>query len=261
MNYPDMLDVRELAGKGVVTKLDGQEVAVGNASLMRTAGVTELHSSSCPTVVHVARSGQYLGHLGLSDQLRPDARGAVDAIRCLGVKKVFMLTGDRTEAAHAVSASLGLDGFRAELMPEDKVSAMAELAGKKTIFVGDGINDAPVIAGATVGVAMGGIGSDAAVEAADVVLVEPRPGRLAVAIALARNTRNIAGQNIALSLGVKALFLLLGAMGMASVWGAVFADVGVALLAVLNSLRAMRISAGERLHGCLAPAIEHSGDD
>lgn len=254
-------DVREIAGQGILARLDGHEIAVGNETLLRAAGVNVLGASTCPTVVHVASQGHYLGHLGLSDQLRPDSRQSVDALRCLGVRRIFMLTGDRTEAAEATSTSLGLDGFRAGLLPEGKVSSLAELAGKQTIFVGDGINDAPVIAGANVGVAMGGMGSDAAVEAADVVLVEPRPGKLAVAIALAKNTRNIARQNIVLSLGVKAIFLILGAMGIASVWGAVFADVGVTLLAVLNSLRALNGAAAETMHGCLTPVLGHVSDD
>ncbi|HSL94037.1 MAG TPA: heavy metal translocating P-type ATPase, partial [Bacillota bacterium] len=146
-------DVREIAGQGILARLDGHEIAVGNETLLRAAGVNVFGASTCPTVVHVASHGHYLGHLGLSDQLRPDSRQSVDALRCLGVRRIFMLTGDRTEAAEATSTSLGLDGFRAGLLPEGKVSSMAELAGEQTIFVGDGINDAPVIAGANVGVA------------------------------------------------------------------------------------------------------------
>lgn len=254
-------DVQEIPGRGIMATVNGQAVAVGNEALLSEVGLTELGVSSCPTVVYVASGGRYLGHLGLSDRLRSDAGAAVSALRCLGVNRIYMLTGDGREAAAAMSAALGLDGYRAELLPEDKVASMNKLAVGKTVFVGDGINDAPVIAGAAVGVAMGGIGSDAAVEAADLVLVEPRPGKLPIALSLSRRTKGIARQNIVLSLGVKGVFLLLGAAGFASVWGAVFADVGVTLLAVLNSLRAMRSEFDAGYNECLIPVIIPAGDD
>ena len=236
-------EAEELAGRGVRALVNGRRVCVGNEKLMAEAGVT------CPdglegTVLHVAADGVYLGHILLADQPKPDAAAALRALKDRGVKRTVMLTGDRAPAARAVAEELGVDEARSELLPADKVAAVEELLGQRSgkgrlLFVGDGINDAPVLARADVGVAMGALGSDAAIEAADVVLMDDRPGRLAEAVDIARRTRRIARENIILALGIKLLVLALAVPGKASMWLASFADVGVCVLAVLNAMRAM----------------------
>ena len=196
--------------------------------------------------------GFYAGHIVISDQVKPDAKAAIADLKASGVEKTVMLTGDAQAVAAAVAAELGVDEFHAELLPADKVELTERLlaAGNgKLAFVGDGINDAPVLTRADIGVAMGAMGSDAAIEAADIVLMDDRPGKLATAMRISRKTLRIVRQNIAFALGVKALVLVLGALGMAGMWAAVFADVGVSVLAVLNAMRAMRV---EPSHGTAA---------
>ena len=236
-------EAEELAGRGVRALVDGRRVWVGNETLMAEAGVA-CADAAAGTVLHVAAAGTYLGHIVLSDRPKPDAAAALKALKARGVKRTVMLTGDRAEAADAVAAELGVDEVRSELLPADKVTAVERLLSQrsargKLLFVGDGINDAPVLARADVGVAMGALGSDAAIEAADVVLMDDRPGRLAEAVDIARRTRRIARENIAFALGVKLLVLVLAVPGKASMWLASFADVGVCVLAVLNAMRAM----------------------
>jgi Cd2+/Zn2+-exporting ATPase len=203
------------------------------------------------TSVYVAIDRKYAGYIVIADEIKGDAPTAVAALKALGVQKVMMLTGDESSVAARVADQLGMDGFHAELLPEDKVACVEELMAEtphpkrqKLAFVGDGVNDAPVIMRADLGVAMGGLGSDAAIEAADVVLMEDAPSKLAQAISLARRTKRIIGQNIYLALGVKVFFLLLGVFGIATVWGAVFADVGVTILAVFNASRTHDIGKG-----------------
>ena len=240
-------DVRELPGQGVRALVNGRETLVGNARLMESAGIPWHGCDTCHpgTMLHVAVDGEYEGHIVVTDEVKESARGLAAALKRLGVKKCVMLTGDKAEVGEALARELGLDECRAALSPEDKVAAVRELraglspAGR-LLYVGDGINDAPVLAGADVGVAMGAIGSDAAVEAADVVIMDDDPGSVARSIGLARRTMAIARQNIAFALAVKAVVLVLGALGLAAMWVAVFADVGVCLLCILNALRALR---------------------
>jgi Cd2+/Zn2+-exporting ATPase len=197
------------------------------------------------TKVYVARDGKYLGCILISDELKPDSKQAIAALKRAGVKRTVMLTGDDKVIAEAVAAELGMDGCYGQLLPGDKVDILEKLDGKKRpgsklAFVGDGINDAPVLARADIGIAMGGLGSDAAIEAADVVLMTDEPGKLVEAIGIARETRKIVVQNIVFALGIKGIFLVLGALGLVGMWIAVFGDVGVALLAVLNAMRILK---------------------
>lgn len=239
-------DVEEVPGCGVTAMVDGRRIAAGNARLMARLGVDHYDASAEPgTVVYVAEGGRYIGYIMIADALKGDATAAVDGLRKAGVKNIVMLTGDAQNIAERVATRLGIARVRAELLPDQKVSAVEELMGElsasgRLVFVGDGINDAPVLARADVGVAMGGLGSDAAIEAADVVIMNDEPSKLAVVIKIARRTMRVAGQNILFSLGVKGLILLLGALGVATMWAAVFADVGVALIAILNSLRTLK---------------------
>ena len=195
--------------------------------------------------MHVARGDAYLGYIHIADQLKPDAIQALSNLRAAGVEKLVMLTGDSTPVAAHIAAQLGLDEFHSELLPEDKVAYMealrAQLRNGTLVFVGDGINDAPVLAQADVGIAMGGLGRDAAIEAADVVIMDDHPARIPIAISIARRTMAIVRQNIVFALGVKAIVLLMGALGVATMWEAVFADVGVSVIAILNSMRALKI--------------------
>ena len=239
-------DVTELSGKGLTARVDGRTVAVGNARLMELLGVEYKECHSVGTVVHVAIDGAYAGHILIADMLKPTAKSAVSAMKAAGVKKTVMLTGDAHAVAAQTAGELGADEFYAELLPGDKVDRVEKLLEEsrdkeKLAFVGDGINDAPVLSRADVGIAMGALGSDAAIEAADVVLMDDDPMKLSAAIRGARHTLQIVKQNIALSLIVKAIIMVLGATGVTGMWAAVFADVGVCLVAILNAYRAMKM--------------------
>ncbi len=236
-------DVKNFAGEGIFAVVDGREVYAGNDRLMSRAGVEAKQCEKPGTIVHLAVDGVYMGHIVVSDSIKPEAADAVSGLRRSGVKKVVMLTGDRQDVAEEVSGALGIDEVYAGLLPADKVSRMEELrsaGSQKIAFVGDGINDAPVLKLADVGIAMGAVGSDAAIEAADVVLMDDNPMKVAESIRISRRTLRIVVQNIVFAIGIKLAMLLLGALGIAGMWEAVFADVGVTVLAVLNSLRAMR---------------------
>jgi Cd2+/Zn2+-exporting ATPase len=237
-------DVEELGGHGVTAKVDGKPVAAGNARLMERLGLSAPAVSETGTVVHVAIDGQYAGCLLIADVVKPHSAEAIRALKAAGVRKTVMLTGDAEPVAKAVSAQLGLDEYHAGLLPGDKVDQIETLiAAKKSkenlAFVGDGINDAPVLSRADVGIAMGALGSDAAIEAADVVLMDDDPAKIALAMRIARRTLRIVYENIVFALAVKFACLLLGAIGMASMWTAIFADVGVMVIAVLNATRAL----------------------
>ncbi len=239
----------DVAGQGVEAVIGGKRVLVGKSSLLRDAGVSLISTNSQNTAVHVAVDGVFAGSITVADEPREDAKSAVERLRKLGIQKVVMLTGDHEAVAHRIARDLGLDDYHSELLPEDKVVMVEKMKSMlpnpkrdKVIFVGDGINDAPVIAMADVGVAMGGLGSDAAIEAADVVLMEDAPSKLVTAVSVSRWTRRIVRQNVGFALGMKGFFLVLGALGVATVWEAVFADVGVALLAVFNAMRTLKYS-------------------
>lgn len=234
--------MREIPGKGVEVTADGAQVLAGNAALLEAYNITPLPVDMPGSVVQVARDGRALGALVVSDRIKPQAPGALEALRRLGVDVLAMLTGDRRSQARPVASELGLDVLKADLLPEDKASALEALGPtRQTLMVGDGINDAPVLATAGVGVAMGGLGSEAAIETADVVILDDNPQRLPELLRIARRTRRIVWENIVLALGIKGLFMGLGIVGLSGLWEAVFADVGVALLAVLNASRAGRI--------------------
>ena len=232
----------EVPGMGVIAESPGRVVAAGNARLMERENIPFDACEEEGTVVYIAENGRYLGAVVIDDRVKEDAADALDALRALGIRRIAMLTGDRERAARAVAARLHIDEVHAGLLPDRKVEEFERIAAASegaTAFVGDGINDAPVLAGADIGIAMGGVGSDAAVEAADVVIMNDQPGKLATAVRIARYVRAIIRQNIVLALGVKLLVLLLGALGLANIWEAVFADTGVTLLAVLNSMRVL----------------------
>lgn len=236
-------EVSERAGMGIEAVIDGRRIYVGNGKLMDSVGA-DWHECHKPgTVIHIAEGNDYLGHIVISDRPKPDARDAISGIKALGVERVVMLTGDAPRVAQSVGAELGVDDVRAGLMPADKVTEVEKLLapGKPLAFVGDGINDAPVLSRADVGIAMGALGSDAAIEAADVVLMDDKPSKIPQAIGIARKTMGIVRQNIVFALGVKGIVLLLGALGFANMWWAVFADVGVMVLAILNAMRALRV--------------------
>ncbi|MBM6977367.1 heavy metal translocating P-type ATPase [Intestinimonas butyriciproducens] len=242
-------DVEEHSGRGVHAKVDGQEIWVGNDKLMDSIGVSWHPCHRVGTTVHVAAKGEYLGHIVISDEVKEDAAQAVADLKALGVAKTVMLTGDAKAVGESVAAQLGLDEVHTQLLPADKVEQVEALLSEKTgkgclAFVGDGINDAPVLSRADIGIAMGGLGSDAAIEAADVVLMDDKPSKIAVAIRIAQKTLVIVRQNIVFALGVKALVLVLGAVGEANLWEAVFADVGVSVIAILNAMRAMKGTGG-----------------
>lgn len=237
-------NIRELAGKGVIATVDGKEVAAGNEKLMAELGIDPISCRSVGTIVHVAVDGKYCGHIVIADRLKPNAVKAVEAVKKAGVQSVVMLTGDRRNVAQAVAAELGVDEVRSELMPADKVAAVEELLTKRTgkgkvAFVGDGINDAPVLSRADIGIAMGAMGSDAAIEAADIVLMDDDPLKIAKGIKISRKCLRIVKQNIWFAIGIKVLCLILGALGFANMWMAIFADVGVMILAILNAIRAL----------------------
>ena len=238
-------DVEEISGYGVTAKVDGRLVAAGNERLMARMGVEAKPCEGVGTVVHVAVDGAYAGCILIADQVKPGAKDAIAALHRVGVTRTVMLTGDRDAVARQVAAELGIDEVHSGLLPADKVTRVEEiLAGKgrgeMVAFVGDGINDAPVLSRADVGIAMGALGSDAAIEAADVVLMDDDPRKIAAAIAIAKKCLRIVYQNIVFAIGVKAVCLVLGALGIAGMWAAIFADVGVMVIAVLNAIRAMR---------------------
>ena len=237
-------DVQELGGHGVTAKADGKEIAAGNARLMAKLGLTAPEITEPGTVVHVAMEGRYAGYLLIADVVKPHSAAAIRGLKQAGVRKTVMLTGDAEPVAKAVSAELGLDEYHAGLLPGDKVDRIETLLAAKQpkenlVFVGDGINDAPVLSRADVGIAMGALGSDAAIEAADVVLMDDDPAKIALAMRIARRTLRIVYQNIVFALAIKFACLVLGALGLASMWTAIFADVGVMVLAVLNATRAL----------------------
>ena len=252
----EVSDVREMAGQGIIAKVGDREVAVGNTKLMDAIGAKWHDCHHTGTIIHVAINGTYAGHIVINDQIKADSAEAIAALHTLGVNRTVMLTGDRQEVADNVAKQLGLTEYHAELMPADKVSKVEELSTVRSAlplckaknyqlstplaFVGDGINDAPVLARADIGIAMGGLGSDAAIEAADVVLMDDKPSKIATAIGIARRTLAIARQNVWLAIGIKLAVLVLAAFGVATMWMAVFADVGVTVLAVLNAMRTLR---------------------
>ena len=237
-------DIREIPGGGVIAKVDGQEVAAGNDKLMNQLGVSFIPCHSVGTIIHMAVDGRYMGHIVISDVVKPNAKPAVQALKSAGIRQTVMLTGDAKKVAENVAASLGIDRVYSELLPGDKVEKVEELLRNKSerdklAFVGDGINDAPVLSRADIGIAMGAMGSDAAIEAADVVLMDDDPMQIAKAIKISRKCLRIVYENIVFAIGVKLVCLVLGALGFANMWLAIFADVGVMILAVLNAIRAL----------------------
>ncbi len=245
-------EVKELAGHGVIAEIDGKTVAVGNAKLMKTLGLSPAVPAKVGTVAHVAIDGVYRGCLVISDKVKPTAKAALSDLHALGVGKTVILTGDAKQAAEAVAAQVGADEVKSELLPDGKVEAVETLLsemkkGEKLAFVGDGINDAPVLSRADVGVAMGALGSDAAIEAADVVLMDDDPRKMARAVKISRKCLAIVYENIVFAIVVKLACLLLGALGYADMWAAIFADVGVMVLAVLNAIRALRVKEENRI--------------
>ena len=250
--YGEMLDkgrvsnVQEISGHGVIADVDGHQVAVGNHRLMAQLGIEFRECSQAGTVVHVAIDGKYCGHILICDVVKPDAKEAISALKRIGVSKTVMLTGDGDKAAQSVAAELGIDEVHSQLLPEDKVTKVEELLQAKQkdemlAFVGDGINDAPVLSRADIGIAMGALGSDAAIEAADVVLMDDNPLKIAKAIRISRKCLRIVYENIYFAIGVKLVCLVLGAVGIANMWVAIFADVGVMIIAVLNAIRALNV--------------------
>lgn len=244
IDQADVKDAREESGHGVVATVQGRTVCVGNAKLMAEHGITCDACEFTGTILHVAADGRYLGHIVIADTVKDDAASAIRDLHAAGVERCVMLTGDRAEVAQAVARELGIDEVEAQLLPQDKVGKVEELldtARGNLAFVGDGINDAPVLTRADVGIAMGAMGSDAAIEAADVVLMDDKPSNIARAVRLARRTMAIVWQNIVFAIGVKVLILVLAAFGIAGMWLAVFGDVGVAVIAILNAMRAMDV--------------------
>lgn len=238
-------DVEEIAGRGIRANVEGRTVCVGNSRMMEDMGVKWRECHKTGTIIHVSVDGKYAGHIVINDRIKDDSAEAVSALKRLGVGTTVMLTGDRKEVARDVAGKLGIDEWYAELLPDGKVSHVEQLlssrpAGKTLAFVGDGINDAPVLKRADVGIAMGALGSDAAIDAADVVLMDDKPSKIAEAVAIARRTIRIARQNVWFAVGVKISVLVLAAVGLGNMWMAVFADVGVTVLAVLNAMRALR---------------------
>lgn len=246
IDHSRISDIQELSGLGITAVIDGRKVAVGNEKLMAQLGLEYCHCGTAGTIVHIAIDGRYAGHIVLGDIVKPHAAQAVKALKDSGVQRVVMLTGDSRDVAAQVAGALGVTEVYGELLPSDKVSKVEELlasqaAGEKLAFVGDGINDAPVLTRADIGIAMGGAGSDAAIEAADVVLMDDDPLKIATATRISRKTLRIVRENIIMALGIKGICLILGAFGIANMWLAIFADVGVMILAVLNAIRAMYV--------------------
>ena len=247
----EILNTEEKAGMGVITDWNGIKVYAGNDKLMRWLKIDNIYSvEKAGTICHVAidkgAKAEYLGYVVISDEIKEDAKTAIDGLKAAGIKRIVMLTGDAEKTAKTVAKTLGIEEYHAELLPGDKVEKTEKLlkeTGEKSklIFVGDGMNDAPVLARADIGIAMGGLGSDAAIEAADIVIMNDQPSKIATAMKISRKTLKIVKQNIVFAIGIKVLVLLLAALGMASMWAAVFADVGVAFLAILNAMRAMKV--------------------
>ena len=238
--------IQEISGSGVIARVDGAEVAAGNGKLMKRIGVDYMDCHSSGTIIHIAIDGKYAGHVVISDVEKPTSRAAIAELKKIGVKKTVMLTGDIGRVAEYMAKKLGVDQYRSDLLPADKVAEVEKLLAEtgrkgKLAFVGDGINDAPVLSRADIGIAMGAMGSDAAIEAADIVLMDDDPMKISKAIKISRKCIGIVYQNIAFALGVKALCLILGALGIANMWAAIFADVGVMVLAVLNAIRALYV--------------------
>lgn len=238
-------DVEEIAGRGIRAKVSGRTVCVGNGKMMEDIGLEAHNCHLAGTIIHVAVDGKYAGHIVINDKIKEDSAEAIASLKRLGVEKTVMLTGDREAVGKDVAERLGLDEYHAELLPADKVAHVERLISEKTegkslAFVGDGINDAPVLKRADVGIAMGALGSDAAIEAADVVLMDDKPSKISTAIGIARRTIHIARENVVFAIGVKVVVLLLATVGLGNMWMAVFADVGVTVLAVLNAMRTLR---------------------
>lgn len=241
---PAGASITQIPGKGMICRIGGDTVASGNAALMADFGVTAPEVGEHGTIVHVMKNGRYMGSMVVADEIRPESAETVAELRRLGIKGVYMLTGDRDDTAAAVAKELKLDGYKAELLPGDKVDALKDICRgdtKKTIYVGDGVNDGPVLVTSETGIAMGGFGSQVAVEVADAVILDDSPAKVADLLRIAKKTRAIVWENVVMALGVKGIFLIFGVAGLAGLWEAVFADVGVALLAILNSTRATRI--------------------
>lgn len=240
-------DIEEISGNGVIAKVDGLEVAVGNDKLMKKIGITHKDCHHVGTIIHVAISGEYAGHIVVSDVEKPHSKDAISGLKQSGIKKTIMLTGDATAVAEHIAEKLGVDEVYSQLLPGDKVSKVEEIIQNihpkdKVAFVGDGINDAPVLTRADIGIAMGALGSDAAIEAADVVLMDDDPAKIVKAINISKKCLHIVYENIYFAIGVKVLCLILGALGIANMWAAIFADVGVMVLAVLNAIRMLFVS-------------------
>lgn len=242
-----LTDAEEIAGQGIKAKVENWTVCVGNTKMMETIGAKWRDCHHVGTIIHVAIDGEYAGHIVINDKIKEDSAEAIAALKSLGVNRTIMLTGDRKEVGEEVARELGLSEYHAELLPDEKVAYVDQLLNSQRstntqlAFVGDGINDAPVLARADVGIAMGGLGSDAAIEAADVVLMDDKPSKIAHAIRIARRTLRIAKQNVWFAIGVKVAVLIMAAFGIATLWMAVFADVGVTVLAVLNAIRALKV--------------------
>ena len=246
IDQSSVTDVQEVSGKGVIAKVDGRTVAAGNAKLMEMKGIPYQECHSVGTIVHLAVDGEYVGHILIADLLKPHAEEAIRALKAAGIRKTVMLTGDAKRVADKVAADLGIDEVHSELLPGDKVAMVEKLLSQKNekeklAFVGDGINDAPVLSRADIGIAMGAMGSDAAIEAADIVLMDDDPLKIAKAIRIARKCMRIVYENIYFAIGVKVICLILGALGIANMWVAIFADVGVMVIAVLNAIRTLYV--------------------
>ena len=247
LDKSEIADIQEIAGQGIQANIGGKTVCAGNGKLMDSVGVQWERSQAVGTTVHVAVEHVYFGYIVVADEMKQDAKFAVDKLKSVGVQKTVMLTGDSEQVGRAVGESLGIDEIHTQMLPDDKVSVVERLLQEKDdkralAFVGDGINDAPVLARADVGIAMGALGSDAAIEAADIVLMDDKPSKIAKAMEISKKTMRIVRQNITFALLVKAVVLILGAVGLAGMWLAVFADVGVMVIAVLNAMRALRIA-------------------
>jgi Cd2+/Zn2+-exporting ATPase len=237
-------DYEEIAGHGILAKVGGKEILAGNSKLMNKENIKYQEVETLGTIVHVAVDKKYAGNIVISDAVKEDSADAIKGLKALGVRNTVMLTGDSKAVGEKIATQLGIDKVYTELLPADKVEKIEDLDAKKShkgkiVFVGDGINDAPVLARADIGMAMGGLGSDAAIEAADIVIMTDEPSKIVTAIKVAKRTRKIVMQNIVFALGVKAIFLALGAVGVATMWEAVFADMGVAIIAILNAMRVM----------------------